>query len=309
MPLTGPRDIRGVWATALCRVDSAGAVDLDAIDEQVAVYADAGCDGVYSGGTASEVHLQDEATFRAISTRFADAARRHGLPFQIGAAHPLPHGSLDRVAFAASLDPGAIQVTLPDWTPPDLDGARRFLERVAETARGVPLVLYNPPHAKRVLTPAELADLAREVPALVGLKCEGGDGAWYLAMRPVLDRLSVFIPGHHYASGTAAGAHGSYSNMACLSPHAAVRWTRMAPDAARELENRIATFNAEAIAPILARGLPGFTCDKAMAAAGGWAQIDTAMLWPQTGATPDDVARIRAAARRHIPEFMEHARA
>lgn len=300
--------IAGVWATVLLRIAEAGTIDLSAITDQIDAYAEAGCDGVYSGGTAAEFHTLCEPDFRAVSRATAEAARAAGLPFQIGASHPLAPGSLERIAFAASLSPTAIQVTLPDWTPVDFATARRFLQRAAEVATPVPLVLYNPPHAKTVLAPDALATLAEDIPALVGLKCGGGDGAWYRAMAPVLSRWSVFIPGHHYASGIIAGAHGAYSNMACLSPRAAVRWgheTRRDPDAALALQARIAAFMDEAIAPILAAGHPGFAIDKALAAAGGWTSLTPRLLWPYTPVAEANIPSIRAAARRHIPEFAE----
>lgn len=305
MPLTGPGDICGVWATILCRLDDEGSLDLTAIEEQVTAFALAGCDGVYSGGTASEIHTQTEGEFRVISTRFANAARAKGLPFQIGAAHPLAQGTLERVAFARTLDPGAIQITLPDWTPLDLRAVLHFLERVAKTANGTPLVLYNPPHAKTVLSPSALIEIAQTVPALVGLKCGGGDEAWYLAMTPLFERLSVFVPGHHYATGRKNGAHGSYSNIACLSPTGAVTWARMGEREALETEACIADFMEEAIQPMLDRGLPGFACDKAMAAAGGWARLSPRMLWPYSGASAAEVSRIARAARRHIPQLLD----
>ncbi|MGF1477605.1 MAG: dihydrodipicolinate synthase family protein [Geminicoccaceae bacterium] len=298
-----PDDIRGVWSTILCRLDDDGAPDLSAIPEQVGAYAAARCAGVYSGGSASEVHCQTEHQFRNISKKVAETARRHQLPYQIGAAHPLPVGSLERVAFAATLDPLAIQVTLPDWTAIDFNGARRFIDRVAQAAAGVPLVLYNPAHAKTVLSPEKLLGLSESTPGLIGVKCGGGDAHWYRAMGPVFKRLSVFIPGHTYASGTARGAHGSYSNMACLSPRAAVAWGEMPAADAAGLEARIARFMAEAIAPMLERGLPGFACDKAMAAAGGWSRMTSRMMWPYSSATDAEVVRIARAARHHIPEF------
>lgn len=305
MPLTGPDDIRGVWATILCRLDDDGTLDLTAIEEQVAALALAGCDGVYSGGTASEIHTQTEDQFREISTRFAKAARANGLPFQIGAAHPLAPGTLERVTFARTLDPGAIQITLPDWTPLDLQAVICFLKRVAGSAAGTPLVLCNPPHAKTILSPSALIEVARAVPALVGLKCGGGDENWYWAMTPLFDRLSVFIPGHLYATGRKNGAHGSYSNIACLSPMSAVMWARMGEREALKTEARIATFMAEAIQPMLDRGVPGFACDKAMATAGGWARISPRLMWPHIGATDADVSRIAKAARLHIPQLVD----
>ncbi|MCP4386037.1 MAG: dihydrodipicolinate synthase family protein, partial [Hyphomicrobiales bacterium] len=224
------------------------------LDEQVAAYAEAGVDGVYTNGTAAEFHCQSDADFREVSTRVARLCADHALAFQLGATHPLPAATLERIRFAGSLGPGALQVILPDWTPIDLATARRFLIRCADVAGDVPLVLYNPPHAKTVLTPADYLDLAEAVPQLVGIKCAGGDAGWYEAMAPVIARLSVFIPGHHMASGRARGAHGAYSNMACLNPTATVAWNRLIterPDAGLELETRIGRFMDNAIAPVL----------------------------------------------------------
>ncbi|MEM1285007.1 MAG: dihydrodipicolinate synthase family protein [Pseudomonadota bacterium] len=295
---------RGVWATTLLRIDQTGGIDLQGIQEQTTAFAAAGCQGVYIGGTASEFHALSDSQFEVTSTALAQAATNCELPFQIGASHPLAPGSLVRIGIAARLNPDAIQVTLPDWTPVDLETARRFLERCADAARGIPLLLYNPPQAKTLLDAQSLVALAEQVPALAGLKCGGGNSAWYAAMAPVFDRLSVFIPGHHYHSGTAQGAHGSYSNMACLSPEGAVRWAKLSPDMAADLEVRVALFIQEAITPLLDRGLPGFACDKAMAAAGGWASITPRLLWPFEGASDREVRSIVKAAERHIPEFL-----
>ena len=63
------------------------------------------------------------------------------------------------------------------------------------------------------------------MPSLIGVKTAGGDDAWYASMRHHLSPLSVFVPGHLLASGIPRGAHGSYSNVACLNPAAAQRWT------------------------------------------------------------------------------------
>ncbi|WP_295811233.1 dihydrodipicolinate synthase family protein [uncultured Nitratireductor sp.] len=304
-------EIEGVWATILLDVADDGQVDADFIDRQISILAEAGVDGIYSNGTASEFHCQTDAQFELISHRTAICARAAGLRFQIGASHPLPQASLERVRFAASYRPQAIQVILPDWTAIDTATAIRFLQGCAEVSEGVPLVLYNPPHAKTVLSPAQLEYVTAAVPAVVGVKCGGGDGTWYQEMASVLERLSVFIPGHRYASGVIAGAHGSYSNMTCLNPFAAVQWARQVerdPDAAVALEQRIAAFMNEAIAPIISAGFPGFACDKAMAAAGGWARSSPRLLWPYTSVSDGLVAGIVSAVERHIPEFSRKGR-
>ncbi|MHA1553383.1 MAG: dihydrodipicolinate synthase family protein, partial [Alphaproteobacteria bacterium] len=146
-PLTAG-DIRGVWATVLLRVAADNRIDLSCLEEQVDACAAAGVDGVYTNGTATEFHCQSDETFRDISRRVAHRCREHDLPFQIGASHPLPVAAIERVAFARSLVPGAIQIILPDWTSLDVATAQRFLLRCTEEAEGIGLVLYNPPHAK-----------------------------------------------------------------------------------------------------------------------------------------------------------------
>ncbi|MFV0332460.1 MAG: dihydrodipicolinate synthase family protein [Tropicimonas sp.] len=299
--------LRGVWATVLLDVTEAGDIAMAAIARQVGASAAAGVDGVYCHGTATEVHSLTDAQALDVARETVRAAREAGLPVQVGATHPLAQGTLERIDAFAPLVPDAIQVTLPDWVPIDTATAIRFLQGCAARARGVPLVLYNPPHAKTVLTPAELADVVAAVPELIGLKTGAGDADWYAAMAPLLARLSVFVPGHFYASGLAQGAHGSYSNIACLSPAGAVGWARMVaadPAGALALEQRITAFRDAALAPMLASGLPGLACDKAMAAAGGWAGIGARLLWPASGASAADIARIRAEAERHIPELL-----
>jgi len=76
---------------------------------------------------------------------------------------------------------------------------------MASEAAPIPLIVYNPPHAKRRLTPAEWGIVASAVPGVVGMKVPGGDDAWYQAMQAVMTDLSVFVPGHLLASGLARG--------------------------------------------------------------------------------------------------------
>ena len=148
----------------------------------------------------------------------AEEASALGVPFQIGASDMNPTISLQKIRYAASLNPTAIQVILPDWFPANEDVQEAFLKRAIQAADGIGLVLYNPPHAKKVLTPADYIRLANRFEQLVGIKTAGGDKAWYEQMQPVMNRLSVFIPGHFLATGISRGASGSYSNVCAINP-------------------------------------------------------------------------------------------
>lgn len=298
-------EINGVWATLLVRVVD-GKPTLDGLGQQIEALAAAGVDGVYTHGTAAEFHGQTEAMFRQFCEVAAEHAEMHQLPFQIGAAHPFAFDALARVQFARTLEPSAIQVILPDWAPVDLVAAGRFLDGCIEAADGIGLVLYNPPHAKRVLSPSELTSLLGGRDGIVGLKCAGGDADWYARMQPLLDQISVFIPGHFMASGMARGARGSYSNICCLNPRATVAWRdQIAADplAAIDLETRIGEFMAAVIAPLIEMGYHGYACDKFLAHLGGWTEMSTELVWPYEAIPVSHVPAARDALATHLPEF------
>jgi len=200
-------------------------------------------------------------------------------------------------------------VTLPDWFPPTLPEILVFLEKMAAEASPIPLVVYNPPHAKRRLTPAEWSVIVDRVPAVVGMKVPGGDDAWYEAMKPVLARCSVFIPGHLLADGLARGGRGAYSNVACLSPAGAQWWYELClrdPAAGQAFGRRLAAFWAAHIAPIITRdGLSNMAADKAAACAGGWLPgLSTRLRWPYAFVPQEQARAIGRAARTALPELF-----
>ncbi len=244
-----------------------------------------------------------------MSLLLAERCGHAGLPFQIGACHMSPQLSRERVRRARALAPGAFQVILPDWFAPTFEEIVAFLDTMATEAAPVPLVVYNPPHAKRRLTPGEWEQLVTRVPAIIGMKVPGGDEAWYTAMRPIFARVSVFIPGHTLTTGLAGGAHGAYSNVACLSPVGAQRWSNLCradPAAGLALERRIQAFWFAHVAPLItALHLPNMAADKAAAVAGGWLPgLHPRLRWPYRSATPEQCLEIRRAAAAALPEFF-----
>jgi dihydrodipicolinate synthase/N-acetylneuraminate lyase len=300
-------EITGVWGTLLLPLDARGGIRWDALADQLGILLTSGVDGVYAHGTAGEFHTLQEAEFDRVNALLAEGCEAAGVPFQIGASHPAAPVMLARLRRAAALRPGAVQVILPDWVPLNDDEAVRFLAEAARVADGVPLVLYNPPHAKTHVPPPLLGRAAAEVPQLVGLKTAGGDDAWYAAVARHAPRLSVFVPGHLLASGLARGAHGSYSNIAAMSPRGAVAWYRLMtsdPAAAADVERRIAAFFARHIAPLQARGLSNPALDKFLATVGDWTDLGLTLRSPATPAPEEAVGPARADAHRMLPELF-----
>ena len=300
--------IRGNWATLLLPIDEKETIRYEDLAVEIDRLIQFGVDGIYSNGTAGEFYNLTEAEFDTVSELLATRCNAVDMPFQLGVSHMSPIISLERAKRAVQLKPGAVQVILPDWHPTIEKEAIRFLDRMAAVCDPFGLVLYNPPHAKRVLTMEEIGRLKKAVPALVGVKVADGNEAWYESMRLHRTDLSIFVPGHHLATGVRLGAHGSYSNMACLHPLAAQRWFQLMQTdevAAQELEQRIGLFLNQYILPYMTvQHYSSPAIDKLFASIGGWAPISTQLRWPYRSVPMDDVSELRRAAQRMLPEFF-----
>jgi dihydrodipicolinate synthase/N-acetylneuraminate lyase len=303
--------IRGNWATLLLPIDADDGIDMGRLAVEIDVLIAARVDGIYSNGTAGEFHNQTEAEFDAIQHLLAEKCRAAGLPFVIGACQPDPRISLERVKRAAALYPEGIQVILPDWWPVSDAEAIDFLAMAGEAAGSVPLVLYNPPHAKRVLSPVELGSALRQVPQVVGVKLADGDAQWYAEARKHLDDWALYVPGHHLATGVQSGvAAGAFSNVACLSPAGAQRWTEMMTTAGNEaaaldIERRLCAFMDSYIVPFRRdHQYSNAALDKLLAAIGNWAPVGTRLRRPYRWIDEGEAEALRSIARRTVPEMF-----
>lgn len=301
-------DIRGNWATLLIPVNNDDSINYNSLEEEIDALIAMQVNGIYSNGTAGEFYNQTEEEFDIISSILAEKCNAAGMPFQIGACHTSPVMALDRVKRAAALQPGAIQVILPDWSAPSMREVIRYLQVISEAAGPVGLVLYNPPHAKKRLSPEEFCQVKEAGIDLVGCKTVGGDAQWYKAMKKWAPELSLFIPGHHLATGVSLGAHGAYSNVACLHPAAAQQWYEMMltdMPRALNLEKWIQLFMSQHIQPYIStKGYSNQAADKLLAAIGGWANVGTRLRWPYQGIDESEVASLRAIAYEMMSEFF-----
>jgi len=306
-PLTHEK-IHGTWGTVLLPINADESIDYGRLEDELDHMIAAGLDGLYTNGTAGEFYTQTEDEFDRVSQIATERCERAGMPFQLGVGHMSAQLALERLRRMRALRPGAVQVILPDWIAPTDDEAIAFLQRMAEAAAPVPLVLYNPPHAKRALDPATIGRLRAAVPAIVGIKVADGGPSWYAAVREHLLGCSVFVPGHHLATGVLQGAHGSYSNVACLAPRGAKRWyDLMHTDigAALAIQRKILAFFQMHIAPLAGQGYSNPALDKLLAAIGGWAAIGTRLRWPYRGVSTDEARRLAPIARETAPELFD----
>lgn len=301
--------ISGNWATLLLPITDDDSIDFAALEQEIDILIEAGVDGIYSNGTAGEFHNQTEDEYDRIQELLASRCQAAGMAFVIGACQPAPVIMLSRLRRAVSLKPTAIQVILPDWWPvTDLE-AIDFLKRASEAAGGIPLILYNPPHAKRVLSPRDLSVICDPCPSVVGIKLADGDAAWYSEARAHLGPYSLFIPGHHLATGVKEGvAAGAFSNVACLSPKGAQRWTELMAtdiDAALDIERRICAFMDEHIVPFRRdQGYSNAALDKLLAAIGNWAPVGSRLRWPYRSIEGHHAKRLNPVASEMVTELF-----
>jgi len=302
------KTLRGNWGTLLLPINADESICYERLNDEIDYLINAGIDGIYSNGTAGEFHNQLEIEFDKIQELLSVKCLSAKMPFQIGAAHPSPAISLNRVERTIRLQPSAFQVILPDWVTAGHDEQILFLQRIAIAAAPIPLVLYNPPHAKSVLLPHEFEQLKNEVPSLIGIKVASGNKDWYHFMRKHASNMSVFVPGHFLATGVQEGvASGAYSNVACISPRGAQQWWEMTQTdlpAALEIQERILKFFEECIIPFKEAGYSNPALDKFLAAVGGWSQIGTRLRWPYKWIAESEVANVRSKAEKYLPEFF-----
>lgn len=300
----------GNWATLLLCTDSRGVIDYARLSDEIDVLISSKPNGIYSNGTSGEFYSQDRDEFLRISELLAEKCNKARVNFQIGASHPCAQESLWRLEAVVDLKPSAVQVILPDWFPVDDRAAIAFMSGMQDRAKGIPLVLYNPPHAKRVLLPSEWQMIKKEVPSLIGVKVFDNDCSpeWYAQMRENSDGIAVFVPGHHLATGWKNGARGAYSNVACLNPFESQKWFNMMADdldRALELESRIRKFMSKCIDPFIKEmHYPNHACDRFMAIVGGWADVGPDLRWPYQSIPTEYVEKVRRQGLDIIPEFF-----
>jgi dihydrodipicolinate synthase/N-acetylneuraminate lyase len=300
--------LKGNWATLLLPINKDNSIDYHLLGDEIDYMIAAGVNGIYSNGTAGEFHNQTEQEFDKINAILATKCTAAGMYFQIGASHPSPIISLERVKRSIGLQAGAVQIILPDWVIANDYEQIAFLAGIAE--HDIPLVLYNPPHAKTVLKPFEFAKLKQVIPQLIGLKVLSGNEHWVEAMKQYAGDLSVFVPGHFLASGVKNDvASGAYSNVACINPLAAQKWwEQMHTDinAALDIERRILQFFKQCITPYQEKQYSNPALDKFLAAIGGWMHLGTRLRWPYQSITALDVLPARKLGQNLIPEFFNN---
>jgi len=165
--------------------DDDGALDLPAAVELARWLAAHGSDGlVLSGSTGESSVLTDDekvALWRAV----AEAVT---VPVIAGTGSNDTAHSIAMTAAAARCGVDGVLVVTPYYNRPSQAGLYEHFRAVAEAAGDLPVLLYDiPVRSGRRIETATMLRLAREVPAIVGLKDAAGDA-------PTTAHLAAQVP-------------------------------------------------------------------------------------------------------------------
>lgn len=177
---------RGTGPALVTPMTADGAVDLEAFGRHVEWVIEQGVDVLVPCGTTGEsATLTPDEQASVIRRAVEVAGGRVPVLAGAGGNDTRVVAALARAAAEAGAD-GVLTVT-PYYNKPTADGLVAHYRAVAEAA-GVPVILYNVPGRTALNVPAPLTlRIAREVPAVVGVKEASGDLAQItslLATRP-----------------------------------------------------------------------------------------------------------------------------
>jgi 4-hydroxy-tetrahydrodipicolinate synthase len=206
----------GIIPAVTTPFDATGAVDLDALERNLAALLEAGVHGFVATGTMGEAGSLSAAERRAVvetTVRVAGGA----VPVIAGASAGTAAAASAHAADAAAAGADAIMLLPPLGYRGDEREIVAFYRAVGAAA-GLPLMAYNNPEASGTdMPPALIARLAAEVEQVVAVKECSGDARRIAALLGA--GIEVLVGGDDWAlEGLCAGASGWISGVAVCAP-------------------------------------------------------------------------------------------
>jgi 1-pyrroline-4-hydroxy-2-carboxylate deaminase len=208
----------GIIPAVTTPFDSAGEVDVAALEGNLAALLDAGIHGIVATGTMGEAGSMSSAERRTVVEAVARAADGR-VPVIAGISSGTPAAAIALAADAAEAGAGALMMLPPLGYRADADETIAYYRAVTEAA-GLPLMAYNNPEASGVdMTPELITRLYEEVDGVVAIKECSGDARRIPALLNAAPGLEVLVGGDDWAlEGFCAGATGWVSGVADVVP-------------------------------------------------------------------------------------------
>jgi 1-pyrroline-4-hydroxy-2-carboxylate deaminase len=208
----------GIIPAVTTPFDARGAIDIDALERNLAALLDAGVHGFVATGTMGEAGSLSAAERRTVvETTVRSAAGR--VPVIAGASAGTAAAASAYATDAAAAGADAIMLLPPLGYRGDEREIVAFYRAVGAAA-GLPLMAYNNPEASGTdMPPALIARLAAEVEQVVAVKECSGDARRIAALVCEAPDLEVLVGGDDWAlEGLCAGATGWISGVADCAP-------------------------------------------------------------------------------------------
>jgi 4-hydroxy-tetrahydrodipicolinate synthase len=215
-------DLMGIMPPMTTPFDAAGKLSLDRIKPQVDFMIGAGVHGIVAGGSGGEGHTLDRQEFKDLMEAVVEAIDGR-VPFVAGIIVNSTEEAIARAALVSHLPIEALQVTPVHYlfTPSEDETYRHFAAIGAACDR--PILIYNV-IPWNYLSPAQLLDLMKRIPQVVGVKQSAGDLKLLADLienaRPE-DMIFTAIDALLYPS-YALGARGCISALLSAAPHSNV---------------------------------------------------------------------------------------
>jgi dihydrodipicolinate synthase/N-acetylneuraminate lyase len=206
----------GIIPAATTPFDASGAIDLDALERNLAALLEAGVQGFVATGTMGEAGSLSTAERRAVVETTVRVAAG-GVPVIAGASAGTAAAASAHAADAAAAGADAIMLLPPLGYRGDEREIVAFYRAVG-AATDLPLMAYNNPEASGTDMPAALiARLAADVEQVVAVKECSGDARRIAALQGA--GIEVLVGGDDWAlEGLCAGATGWISGVAVCAP-------------------------------------------------------------------------------------------
>lgn len=242
-------DLKGILPPMTTPFDENGKLALDRVGSQVEFMISAEVHGIVAGGSGGEGHTLDRHEFKDLMQAVVEAIDGR-VPFVAGIIVNSTDEAIERAALVSDLPIAALQVTPVHYlfTPSEEETFRHFEAIGAAADR--PILIYNV-IPWNYLSPAQMLDLMKRIPQVVGVKQSAGDLKLLADLienaRPE-DLIFTAIDALLYPS-YALGARGCISALLAAVPHSNVAlWDAVqAGDHVRALEihrRQLALWNA-----------------------------------------------------------------
>lgn len=205
----------------------ATAVDLEAIEAQVAFVAAGGIQGIVPGGSTGEFPTLTVAERKAVNEAYIAAAKKHDLLVFVGTGALSTSETIELTLHAEQAGADGAMIVAPFYDGPSFEAVLAHYKAVAE-ASSLPVMYYNlPSHTGVELSVEQLVQLARETSIDVIKDTEGDFVKFTTLLHEHADDVTVLcgFDGLNFAA-LASGAVGTVWGMAAFAPKLAADFYR-----------------------------------------------------------------------------------